>query len=150
MGKVQIAYVLARAGLHLSASTVARLRKRSRPRPAAPPSQGSADIAAGAARATPVTKRVVTARAPNHTWHVDFTVVPTAAGFWVPWLPFSLPSLWPFTWHVGVVLDHFSRKVMATQGFLKEPSADELLALLDAAIAGAGQTPKYIISDRAG
>jgi transposase InsO family protein len=152
MGKVRIAQVLARAGLHLSASTVARLRKRKAPRPSQPtapvPQKTTASWAAGGAVAPPTPKRVVTAKAPNHTWHVDFTVVPTAFGSWVPWWPFSLPNLWPFAWHLGVVLDHFSRKVMATAAFWKEPSTDELLALLDSAVAGAGKAPKYIISDQ--
>ena len=37
--------------------------------------------------------RIVTANRPNHVWHVDLTVVPTNAGFWVPWLPFALTSM---------------------------------------------------------
>jgi transposase InsO family protein len=146
MGKVRVAQGLARAGLHLSASTLAR---RKATKPTAPlPRQTAAASAAGGADAPPTPRRVVTAKAPNHTWHVDFTVMPTALGSWVPWLPFSLPNLWPFAWHLGVVLDHCSRKVMATAVFWKEPSADELLAMLDGAVAGAGKAPKYIISDQ--
>jgi hypothetical protein len=38
-------------------------------------------------------KRVVTAKDPNHVWHVDLTAVPIV-GFWVPWLPFALPQVW--------------------------------------------------------
>jgi hypothetical protein len=35
--------------------------------------------------------RTVTAKRPNHVWHVDLTVVPTASGFWAPWFPLALP-----------------------------------------------------------
>ena len=55
---------------------------------------------------------VVTARYPNHVWHVDLTVVPTGLGFWCSWLPLALPQRWPFCWWVAVVVDHFSRRAM--------------------------------------
>ena len=38
------------------------------------------------------TERVVTAKHPNHVWHIDLTTVPTGAGFWAPWVPFALPQ----------------------------------------------------------
>src|SRR5206468_5068027 len=31
--------------------------------------------------------------------------VPTSLGFWAPWLPCSLPPIWPFCWWVAVVVD---------------------------------------------
>ena len=37
--------------------------------------------------------RVVTAKRPNHVWHVDLTTVPTAAGFWTSWLPFAVAAM---------------------------------------------------------
>lgn len=77
MGKVKIAETLCRAGLHLGATTVGRILKEA-------PWSGSWDGA-------PLT-RVVTAKGPNHVWHIDLTAVPTSAGFWVSWLPFSLPQ----------------------------------------------------------
>ena len=40
--------------------------------------------------------RVVTAKRPNHVWHVDLTIVPTSKGFWTSWIPFSRPQQWPF------------------------------------------------------
>ena len=43
-----------------------------------------------AVRKEPVGKgegRPVQTKAPNHIWQVDLTLVPTAAGFWIPWLP---------------------------------------------------------------
>ncbi len=71
MGKVKIAETLCRAGLHLGVTTVGRILKET-PQPC--PED-----------AAPST-RVVTARRPNHVWHVDLTAVPISAGFWAPWL----------------------------------------------------------------
>ncbi|MFC1492203.1 helix-turn-helix domain-containing protein, partial [Nitrospinota bacterium] len=82
MGKVRIADALCRAGLHPGATTVGRILKeehRLSPEGDARPSV-----------------HVVGANRPNHVWHVDLTIVPTSAGFWVSWLPFSLPRRWPF------------------------------------------------------
>jgi hypothetical protein len=68
LGKVKIAQVLARTGLHLAPSTVGRiLNQPSTPKPAAPKQNAS---------------RVPTAKHPNHVWHVDLTTVPTSQGFW--------------------------------------------------------------------
>jgi hypothetical protein len=83
VGKVKIAQILARAGLHLGVTTIGRLRRQT-PAPSAPP-----------ITAAPSAGRVA-ARYPNHLWHVDLTVVPTSAGLWAPWLPFALPQCWPF------------------------------------------------------
>jgi hypothetical protein len=63
MGKVKIAQTLARAGLHLSVSTVGRMLKE-------PPPPLSKQVAI-------FTDRVVTAKRPNHVWHLDLTTVPT-------------------------------------------------------------------------
>ena len=61
LGMVKIAQVLARAGLHLAPTTVRRMvRAPRRPKPRLAPR------AVG---------RVVTARHPNHVWHVDLTTV---------------------------------------------------------------------------
>jgi len=57
--------------------------------------------------------RNVKASYPSELSHVDLTAVPTAAGFWVPWLPHFLPQSWPFCWWVAVVVDHVSRAVVA-------------------------------------
>ncbi|MBP90676.1 MAG: hypothetical protein CMJ64_28855, partial [Planctomycetaceae bacterium] len=81
MGKVKIAQTLCRAGLHLGATTVGRILKESpQPTPQEP------SVAMG---------RVVTAKEPNHVWHVDLTTVPTGSGLWTSWLPFALPQSWP-------------------------------------------------------
>ena len=105
LGKVKIAQVLARAGLHLCATTVARTLKAKTPTPK------PTDTPAAKA-AVEESSRVVTAKRPNHVWHVDLTLVPTGSGFWASWLPFSLPQVWPFCWWVAAIVDHFSRKVM--------------------------------------
>ena len=112
MGKVRIADTLCRADLHLEATTVGRILKEER---ISDPGDDESPLC-----------HVVTARGPNHVWHVDLTVVPTSSGFWTPWSPFSLPQHWPFCWWVGIVLDHCSRSVLGTRAFKECPSAAEM------------------------
>jgi transposase InsO family protein len=135
MGKVRIADTLCRAGLHLGATTVGRILKEERwpiPEEEAQPS----DL-------------VVVANRPNHIWHVDLTIVPTSAGFWAAWLPFSLPQRWPFCWWAAVVLDHYSRRVIYITAFKTLPTSVAVQHLLDRAIEKAGSAPKYLICDKA-
>ncbi len=133
MGKVKIAETLCRAGLHLGVTTVGRILKETpQPRPES---------------AAPST-RVVTARRPNHVWHVDLTAVPISAGFWAPWLPFALPQCWPFCWWVAVVIDHHSRRVMGIDTFRNNPTSVSVSHFLKRAIHAASATPKYIICDK--
>ena len=127
MGKVKIAEILARAGLHLSVTTVGRILKE-KPVPASEPAQK-----------TETTGRVVTSKYPNHVWLVDLTTVPTGAGFWCSWLPFALPQRWPFCWWVGVIIDHFSRRVMGFATFDREPDAVSIRCFLARAILQAGR-----------
>lgn len=68
-GKVRIAQLLARAGLHLSASIVKRMRERPPPQPPTEKKQPSA----------PKSERVVSATHPNHLWNADVTTVPVRA-----------------------------------------------------------------------
>jgi transposase InsO family protein len=147
LGKVRIAQMLARAGLVLSASTVKRMLERSAPRPRPP---GDPEPQAGQdARAVPRSAgRVVFARYPAHVWHIDLTAVPTALGFWVPWLPFALAQRWPFGAWIAVVLDHFTRSVVARGVFTKEPTAAEMLSVLDCAVAKSGRAPRYTVTDQ--
>jgi transposase InsO family protein len=142
MGKVRIARVLARAGLHLAATTVGRILKGEPPCPD-PATTASEDMQSIEAAAT----RVVTAKYPNHVWHVDLTTVPIA-GFWVPWLPFALPQVWPFCWWVSVGIDHFSRRVMGVAAFKRPPTFRQVAAFLRRTIRKAGARPKYIICDK--
>ena len=142
LGKVKIAQMLARAGLHLGATTIGRmLKENSQPKP-------TYDGAAVEKSDTP--KQTVTANYANHVWHADLTTVPTGFGFWCPWMPFALPQRWPFCHWVAVVVDHFSRKVMGVAAFNSQPSSEAVCALLGRAIAKTGKTPKYIICDRGG
>jgi len=97
LGKRKIAETLARAGLHLGATTVRRiLREFSKPK----------------AKAAAADKEQVTiAKSPNEVWHADLTTVPTLLGMWCTWLPFALPQCWPFCYWIAVVMDHYSRRV---------------------------------------
>ena len=134
MGKVRIADTLCRAGLHLGATTVGRILKEERI-----PNPGDDEGLLG---------HVVTARGPNHVWHVDLTVVPTSSGFWTSWSPFSLPQHWPFCWWVGVVLDHCSRSVLGIGVFKENPSATALQSLLNHTIKKESARPKHLICDK--
>jgi transposase InsO family protein len=136
LGKVKIAQVLARAGLHLGATTVGRMLK-------ARPPRGEA-----AAEAAVTKRRCVNARYPNHVWHVDLTVVPTLAGFWIPWLPNARPQHWPFCWWLAVAVDHASRLCVGFAVFMQRPSSRDVCAFLNRAIKSAGARPKHIITDK--
>ncbi len=96
MGSERMAQVLARAGLQLGATTIRRMVREK-----GSPPEDDAEVTSR--------RRRVVARYPGHTWHVDLTTVPTRAGFWVPWFPFSLPQRWPFCWWVAVAVDQVSR-----------------------------------------
>jgi transposase InsO family protein len=135
LGKEQLARILCREGLHLGSTTIGRMLKDS--------SQPAPEIDA---RDEP--GRTVTARRPNHVWHVDLTTVPTGLGFWVPWLPLALPPVWPFCWWVAVAVDHFSRRVMGTAVFAKEPTSKAVRRCLTRAIRKSGTAPDHLISDR--
>jgi transposase InsO family protein len=137
MGRDRIACILARAGLHLGATTVARMLKKDKP-----PAKDAMKLE------VPAPSRVVTAKYPNHVYHVDLTVVPTKAGFWVPWFPFCFLQVWPFCWWVAVVVDHYSRLVVGFAVFPKDPTSIEIRNFLGRVFHNAGQAPKYIISDK--
>jgi len=132
LGKIKIADILCRAGLHIGATTVARIVKEpSRPTPSE--TAVSAD-------------RVVTARAPHHVWHTDLTTLPSGGGFWTPWLPFALPQHWPFCWWVAVVIDHYSRRVIGFAVFGKRPTSVAVRTFLGRLIAR--NKPKHLICDK--
>ncbi len=144
MGKVKIAQTLARAGLHLGSSTVGRILKEESVLHEPPPvAKGGDSIAAVGQH-----NRVVTAKHPNHVWHVDLTAVSIASGFWTTWSPFALPQRWPFCWWVAVVVDHFSRRVMGISVWEKPPSSLQVRHFLGQSIARTGRSPKYIICDK--
>jgi transposase InsO family protein len=93
--------------------------------------------------------RIVTAKYPNHVWHVDLTVVPIG-GFWTAWLPFTLPQCWPFCFWVAIVIDHYSRRVMGVTAFEDQPTSEAVCRFLGRTITKAGKGPKYIVCDRGG
>jgi transposase InsO family protein len=134
MGKRKIAETMCRAGLHLGATTVARILKE--PVPPVPP------------RETTKEARVVCAKHPNHTWHVDLTTVPIASSFWTAWVPNALPQRWPFCWWIAVVVDQFSRRAMGATAFCCQPTSEQVRAFLGRAIHKANAPPKHLICDR--
>jgi len=142
MGKAQIAQTLARAGLHLGVSTVGRRLKAKPgpvPQPVPEPEPTPDETPAG---------RVVTAKRPDHVWHVDLTLVPTTGGFWVPWLPNALTQRWPFCGWVALVVDHFSRRVMGYTVFDQQPTSLAVRTFLGRLMSKCGVKPKYIICDQ--
>jgi transposase InsO family protein len=130
MGKVKIAQTLARAGLHLSVSTVGRMLKEP-----PPPLPKQVDVSTG---------RVVTAKRPNHVWHLDLTTVSTVSGFWASWLPFVLPQSWPFCWWVAVVIDHYSRRLITVAVFSQKPDSVAVCRFL----GSVDSTPNYLVCDK--
>ena len=159
LGVQGVANILARAGVHLAASTVSRMTKA---KPAPPPfepdpvSQGqaaaeqgqAASKAEGDGKTEATTNRVVTARHPHHLWHLDLSLLPRVSGWWVSWVPHCLNQSWPFCFWIGVVLDHFSRSVVAWRLYRSQPSAKQVCSLLDKASQNTGRAPKHIVTDR--
>jgi transposase InsO family protein len=143
IGKVRIAQILARAGLHLSPSTVRRMVKQP-VNTKTPPSNQPNETDAKSNKS----EKIVTAKHPGHAWHVDLTVVPTRQGCWVPWLPFALRQTWPFAYCVVSIVDHFSRKCVLSKAFRKSPSSKAVTDTLDLAVAICSNAPKYIVSDQ--
>ena len=153
-GRRRIAAVLARLGIDISASSVRRMLRREppRPRPAPepqpePPEPPQSPAAAPPARAP----RRIVARWPHHTWQIDITTIatcPIGAGFWTLWFPLAMLFGWPTSWHIALVLDHFSRALVGFAVFTNNPSAADITALLDRSVLFAGTAPKYIISDQ--
>jgi hypothetical protein len=137
LGKKKLAEILARAGLHLATTTIGRMRKE-KPQPAPAPRAGTSKGP----------RRTVTAKRPNHVWHVDITVIPTQMGFWCPWLPFALPQAWPFCWWLAVVLDHYSRRALGFALFRSAPTSEALRVFLGRTFPAAGMAPRHLISDK--
>ena len=98
--------------------------------------------------AAPVPGRAVTAKSPNHIWHVDLTTVPTSGGFWVPWMPFAKIQRWPFCWWMAVTVDHASRLVVGFAVFKRRPTSFQVYSFLGSAIKRGGSKPRVIITDR--
>jgi len=142
LGTQRIANMLARAGLHVARTTLRRFLKKG-PRSTEPAPAEASSVATPTAEPP---KRIIS-RGPNHTGLVDLTVMPTTAGFWVPWLPFTFVQQWPFCWWVAVIIDHFSRAVVGHAVFRQQPTAPEVCRVLGRAAKRAGRAPKYLVSD---
>ncbi|MBN2024351.1 MAG: transposase [Pirellulales bacterium] len=140
LGKVKLTQTLARAGVHIGATTVGRILRQ---KPASPPTNPDQSV-----QNVNKTGCVVTAEYPNHVWHVDLTAVPTGSGYWCSWLPWALPQRWPFGWWVAVVEDHFSRRAMGCAAFPQQPTSCDVRAFLSRTIARARRTPTYLVCDR--
>ncbi len=64
-------------------------------------------------------------------------------------MPHSILQLWPFSWWVACVVDHYSRRVMGFAVFKKEPKSVDIRTLLGRVVKRYG-TPKYVVSDEGG
>ena len=124
-GRVRIANQLALLNIFLSASTVRNIlnqpKPRTGPKTESKPKKAEDEVA-----------RSIPAWYPNHVWSIDTTMV----NCW---------GLWPI--HICVVIDHFSRKVMAAVP-LEGPNAGWINNAMESAIEKYGP-PKHIISDQA-
>lgn len=143
-GAVRVAAMLGRAAIAISDSTIKRMR-REMPKPAPPPRTTVDETATGSA--PDVKASGVRAKYPHHVWNIDLTTIPTL-GWWVPWFPFARLPVAPAVSWLAVVLDHYSRAVIAWRLFDKQPTAEEVCALLDESVAGAGKAPKHTITDQ--
>ena len=143
LGKKRIADLLCRAGLHLAISTVGRFINEVPTEEPTPQTELLEETIIEESE-----PRIVTAQYPHHVWHIDLTAVPTACGFWTPWLPNALSQRWPFCWWVAAIIDHFSRRVVSFAIFDKQPTSKDIQNFLTRAIRKERQKPKYIISDK--
>jgi transposase InsO family protein len=124
-GRMRVANQLALLNIFLSASTVRNIlnepKHRTGPKSASKPKKAEDEKA-----------RSIPAWYPNHVWSIDTTML-------YCW------GLWPI--HVCVIIDHFSRKVVAVVP-LGGPNAGWINNALENAIEKYGP-PKHIISDQA-
>lgn len=124
-GRVRIANQLALLSIFPSASTVRNILNR--------PQSPKQPVSQPTPKKTEDEKaRSIPAWYPNHVWSIDTTTV-------FCW------GLWPI--HLCVVIDHFSRKVMAAVP-LEGANAGWINNALESAIEKYG-APKHIISDQA-
>ena len=137
MRKLRIAQTLARAGLRLGATTVRQMLRET-------PDLKEPAEAALTDEPIVVSTGAIKAKRPNHIWHLNLTVIPTA-GFWVPWQPFSKLLRWPLCWWVAVVIDQFSRRVCGFALFKKTPSSIEVCGFLDRVTKRTNTKPAHIV-----
>jgi len=121
--RVRIANQLSLLNIFLSASTVRNILNRPKTGP---------ESSAKPKKMKDKKTRSIPAWYPNHVWSIDTTTM-------FCW------GLWPI--HICVVIDHFSRKVMAVVP-LEGPNAGWINNALESAMKE-HSTPKHIISDQA-
>jgi len=145
LGRFKIADILARAGLHLSASTV----KRCIDEPPIDPEKIETPPEISPSEEFEKTgNHEVQAWYSNHVWSGDLSEVPTSNGFWCPWHPFAVPQQHPYCWWVYVVIDHFSRRIMGFAIFKTQPTAEDICRAMDRIRSENGVKPKYFVSDK--
>ncbi len=124
-GRVRIANQLALLNIFISGSTVRNILNQPKPRKSPEPDTKPKKEEEAKVLSIP-------AWYPNHVWSIDTTMM-------YCW------GLWPI--HICVVIDHYSRKVMAAVP-LEGPNAGWINDALESAIEKYGP-PKHIISDQA-
>jgi len=137
LGYGKIAHALGREGLRLGTSTVSRMLRRRVELEGEPEPVG---------RSNPMKK--VIARHPHHAWHCDLTTVPTSMGIWTSTVPFSFAQRWPFCWWVMVLADQFSARILGLAVFERQPTTDDVRALVTRAVVDTGAVPEYLITDK--
>ena len=123
-GRMRVANQLALLNIFLSASTVRNILNRPEPRK-------KPESSAKPKKTEEAKSHSIPAWYPNHVWSIDTTMV----NCW---------GLWPT--HICVVIDHFSRKVVAAVP-LEGPNAGWINNALESTIEKYGP-PKHIISDQ--
>jgi transposase InsO family protein len=124
-GRVRIANQLGLLNIFISASTVRNILNRPNPRK-------TPELSAKPKKTEEVKECSIPTWYPNHVWSIDTTMV-------YCW------AFWPI--HICVVIDHFSRKIIAAVP-LEGPDAGWINNALESAIEKHG-SPKHIISDQA-
>lgn len=125
VGYRTLANWLKKAGIAISRSSVQRfLREKPRKRPSAAPTKASE------ASTDTVPFNILRPAKPNRTWHLDLTTIR------VLWL----------TFHVAMLLDGYSRKVLALRVFRSEPKSREIARLVRRAYKDHGQ-PRFLVTD---
>jgi len=135
LGKVKIADMLARAGIHIGKTTVGRILKE-KPAHAPDPDNHSG------------TQCRIVSKYPGHTLHADLTTVPISGGFWTNWIPHAIWQRWPVCWWVLNVIDHYSRRSMGFAVFKSRPTSEEVTAALDRIMSAEQVQPKHLIVDQ--
>lgn len=136
-GSEKVAQTMARLGYAISARTVGRIR-REKTIPVAPPPDPSparpgSVAGTGLNKPAPTArKRRLDARGPLDKVHIDITQVKSLFGF--------------FRFRIAVVLDLFSRFPIAFSVFRSEPTAIDLLVLVEKALV-VGR-PRVLVTDQ--